>query len=163
VQPGKLASACVLIASARQREVWRAGNSTFVIGGAPHVQRWRLVEVPAGMRAIYLRALLRAGAVAPDDLRRHDPGQELIAPLLRIEHVFHNATDAGDLAYAVVDGLEVPHVLIERAPLAAASTSSSRPTATRWRRPRSRRPRTTCATASRRVRSASTATLKCAA
>jgi hypothetical protein len=119
LRPGELASACVLIASEHRREIWRVGNSTFAISGEPHPQYWRLAEVPAGLRAAYLRALLRTGSVTAEELRRRDPSLELIAPLLRIEHVFRNAPDAGDLAYTAIDGLEVPAALIERASLPA--------------------------------------------
>jgi glycerophosphoryl diester phosphodiesterase len=119
LRPGELASACVLIASEYRHEIWRVGNSTFVIGGEPHPQYWRLAEVPAELRATYLRALLRAGSVTAEELRHRDPSLELIAPLLRVEHVFRNAPDAGELAYAAIDGLEVPTALIERASLPA--------------------------------------------
>lgn len=114
VRPGHLASACVLIASERRREVWRVGNSAYVIGGESHPQHWRLAEVPASMRATYLTALLRSGAATPEGLRRRDPAVELIAPLLRVEHVFRNAVDAGELAYAAIDGRQVPGPLIEQ-------------------------------------------------
>ena len=113
-RPGALASACVLIASAQRREVWRVGNSTFLVDGTAYPQHWSLVEIPARMRAAYLKALLRSGVTTLEEIARHDPGQELIAPLLRIEHVFRNAIDAGELAYAAIDGLEVPATLIEQ-------------------------------------------------
>lgn len=114
---GRLASACLLMASDRRREVWRVGNSSFAVGGEPHLQHWRLAEVPADLRAAYLRALLRAGETTPESILGRDPAQELIAPLLRVEHVFRNAPDAGDLAYSAIDGTQVPDVFIERAPL----------------------------------------------
>lgn len=119
VKPGALASACVLIASVRRREIWRVGNSGFVIDGTPYPQQWSLVDIPSRMRAAYLRALLRAGSTTTEDLAAHDLGAELIAPLLRIEHVFRNRLDAGELAYAAVDGLDVPDALIEQVPLPA--------------------------------------------
>jgi hypothetical protein len=119
VPPGLLASACVLIGSERRQEIWRVGNATFVAGGAVHGQDWRLAELPAQLRSAYLRALLRAGQVTADELLRDDPATELIAPLLRVEHVFRNAPDAGELAYAAVDGRAVPEVFVERAPLPA--------------------------------------------
>lgn len=118
IAPGELASACVLIASAQRREVWRVGNSTFAIDGTGHPQPWKLVEIPAQMRSAYLRALLRAGATTPGEIAQRDPGRELIAPLLRVEHVFRNAVDAGDLAYAAIDGRDVPDALIERVSVA---------------------------------------------
>ena len=114
---GELASATVLIASAERREVWRVGNSTFAIDGTAHPQQWELATVPARMRSAYLRALLRADRTTPEEVMRDDPGQELIAPLLRIERVFRNAVDAGDLAYAAIDGSAVPAELIEQAPV----------------------------------------------
>jgi len=114
VEPGKLASACVLIASTERRELWRVGNSTFAIDGQAHPQPWRLAEIPAEMRSAYLRALLRARTTTPAEIARQDPGRELIAPLLRLEHVFRNAVDAGELAYAAIDGLDVPEAMIEQ-------------------------------------------------
>jgi hypothetical protein len=119
--PGALASACVLIASARRREVWRFGNSTFVVAGRTYPQPWPLAEVPARLRAYYLRALLRLGATTPEEAARRDPGQELIAPMLRVEHVFRNAPDAGELAFAAIDGRDVPEALIERVPIPPGS------------------------------------------
>jgi glycerophosphoryl diester phosphodiesterase len=119
LRPGELASACVLIASEHRHEIWRVGNSTFVIGGEPHPQYWQLAEVPARLRATYLRALLDAGSVTAEELRQRDPSLELIAPLLRVEHVFRNAPDAGELTYTAIDGLEVPSALIERVTLPA--------------------------------------------
>jgi hypothetical protein len=119
VAPGQWASACVLIASARRREIWRVGNSTFVVGTSVHPQHWRLAELPAGMRAAYLRALLRGGLTTVSELRSSDPSLELIAPLLRAEHVFRNDPDAGDLAYTAIDGLPIPPVFIERVSMPA--------------------------------------------
>lgn len=121
VAVGRLASACVLLVSGRHREVWRVGNSTFVIGGTVHAQRWRLAEVPAELRSVYLRALLRSREVTVDDLLRRDPAQELIAPLLRVEHVFRNAPDAGELAYSAIDGRAVPEAFVERVPVPAGA------------------------------------------
>jgi glycerophosphoryl diester phosphodiesterase len=117
VQPGELASACVVIASAQRREVWRVGNSTFAIDGTVHPQQWNLVDIPARMRSAYLKALLRAGAATAETLAEKDPGAELIAPLLRTERVFRNAPDAGDLAYSAIDGCDVPDVFIEQVAL----------------------------------------------
>ncbi|MGH3082781.1 MAG: hypothetical protein ACRDNP_01755 [Gaiellaceae bacterium] len=119
VQPGELASACVLIASAQRREVWRVGNSAFAIDGTVYPQQWNLVDIPARMRSAYLRALLRAGATTAEEVAEKDPGAELIAPLLRTERVFRNLPDAGDLAYSAVDGREVPDVFIEQVALPA--------------------------------------------
>jgi hypothetical protein len=116
-EPGSLASACVLIASAQRREIWRVGNSVFTVDGTVHPQRWALVEIPARMRSAYLRALLRAKETTPDQIARNDPGQALIAPLLRAEHVFRNARDAGELTYTAIDGGEIPEELIEVGPL----------------------------------------------
>jgi len=116
-RPGELASACILVASARRGQVWRVGNSTFAIDGAAYPQHWSLAEIPSRMRSAYLQALLRAGTTTIEDVQEHDPGAELIAPLLRIERVFRNRPDAGELAYTAVDGLEVPPTLIERVDL----------------------------------------------
>ena len=116
-RPGSVASATVLIASARRREIWRVGNSTFVIDGRVHPQPWPLAEIPARMRSAYLRARLRAGTTTLDEIARDDPAQALIQPLLKIERVFRNAPDAGDLAYAAIDGGEVPAELIEQVPI----------------------------------------------
>jgi hypothetical protein len=121
VKPGMLASACVLIASARRREVWRVGNSTFAIDGNAYPQPWSLVEIPARMRSAYLKALLRAGEATPEEIARRDPGADLIAPLLRMEHVFRNAPDAGELAYTAIDGRVVPAELIEQVPIPAGA------------------------------------------
>ena len=114
VEPGMLASACVLIASVRRHEVWRVGNSTFALDGKAYPQPWSLVEIPARMRSAYLKALLRAGETTIEEIAKSDPGEKLIAPLLRIEHVFRNALDSGELAYAAIDGLDIPAALIER-------------------------------------------------
>jgi hypothetical protein len=121
VEPGELASATVLIASAQRGEIWRVGNSVFAIDGVAHPQPWKLVEIPAQMRSAYIRALLRAGTTTPEQIARDDPGRELIAPLLRIEHVFRNAVDAGELAYTAIDGRDVPESLIECVPVAPGS------------------------------------------
>jgi len=121
IQPGALASACILIVSGRRREVWRVGNSSFVIDGTEYPQHWSLVDIPSRMRSAYLQALLRAGATTVEAVADHDPGAELIAPLLRIERVFRNRPDAGDLVYAAIDGREVPEALIERVALRAGA------------------------------------------
>jgi hypothetical protein len=111
----------VLIASAALREIWRVGNSTFTVAGEWFPQPWVLSEVPARMRATYLKALLREGSTSVEHVRREDPGSALIAPLLRVEHVFRNAVDVGDLAYAAIDGREVPRELIERVAIPAGA------------------------------------------
>jgi hypothetical protein len=122
VERGVFASACVLIASARRREIWRVGNSTFMIDGRAYVQRWPLAEIPALMRSAYLRALLRAGATTVEEARASDPAYELVAPLLRVERVFRNAPDAGELTYAALDGLEMPPSLIEQMQIPSGAT-----------------------------------------
>jgi hypothetical protein len=122
VERGSFASACVLIASAQRREVWRVGNSTFVIDGKRYMQHWAVAEIPALMRSAYLRALLRAGATTVEDVQLSDPAAELVAPLLRVERVFRNATDAGELAYAALDGLEMPPSLIEQVRIPSGAT-----------------------------------------
>lgn len=119
VPAGELASACVLIASERRREVWRLGNSTYVVGGRAHVQNWRLADLPAEMRAAYLRALLRAGEGTVEELLHRDAAQDLVAPLLRVEHVFRNAPEAAELAYTAVDGRPVPEEFLEHAAVRA--------------------------------------------
>jgi glycerophosphoryl diester phosphodiesterase len=73
------------------------------------------------MRATYLKALLREGSTSVEQVRREDPGSALIAPLLRVEHVFRNAVDVGELAYAAIDGHRVPQELIERVPIPAGA------------------------------------------
>ena len=77
------------------------------------------MDVPARMRATYLKALLREGSTSVEEAGRDDPARELIAPLLRVEHVFRNAVDAGELAYAAIDGADVPDRLIECVPIPA--------------------------------------------
>jgi hypothetical protein len=121
LEPRMLASACVLIASEQRREIWRVGNSTFAVDGKAYPQPWTLVEIPARMRSAYLKALLRAGEATIEEIAQSDPGEALIAPLLRLEHVFRNAPDAGELAYAAIDGLEVPDSLIEKVSIPAGS------------------------------------------
>lgn len=116
--------AAATVFSAARREVWAIGDVGFKFSGQPAVLPRKAVdELNVRMRAAILRAELIRG-VTVDDLAADDPGRAAIMPLLSRQVFFANAdsAEAGDLAYAVLDGRPVPKGLIEVVPLPEGSS-----------------------------------------
>lgn len=117
-------SAVATIFSAARREVWQIGDVGYKFAGHPAVlPRKEVDELNIRMRAAILRAELIRGATV-DELAATDPGREAIMPLLTRQVFFANAdsAQAGDLAFAVLDGRPVPKQLIHVAPLPEGSS-----------------------------------------
>lgn len=112
-----LPSAVATIYSVARKEIWQIGDVGFWFAGRPIEQpRKRVDQINSAMRAAVLKAELLRGA-SPEDLAENDPGREAILPLLTRQGRFANNLDAGELAYAALDGRPVPAELISVNPL----------------------------------------------
>ncbi|AJF64845.1 hypothetical protein [Streptomyces vietnamensis] len=115
--PGNLSpelrpSASVTLFSAARREVWQIGDVGFWYQGLAQRQERKQVDlINTAMRVALLKAEMLDGAAA-EQLAAHDPGREVILPLLTRQALFANTLRAGTLAYAAIDGRPVPHELI---------------------------------------------------
>ncbi|MFJ5926515.1 hypothetical protein ACIQF6_28325 [Kitasatospora sp. NPDC092948] len=86
-----------------------------------HPANKRIDVVAAEARAALLAAHLRAG-VPLLELAEHDPGREMILPLLRSQHHFANKPDSDDgLAFGVLNGRPVPQRFVESLDLDGAT------------------------------------------
>jgi hypothetical protein len=111
-------AAAATLYSAARHEVWQIGDVGFKFAGRPAVLPRKEVDLlNVRMRAAILRAELIRGATV-DQLAAKDVGREAIMPLLTRQVFFANAEspEAGDLAYAVLDGRPVPKALVHVVP-----------------------------------------------
>ncbi|MFG3097538.1 hypothetical protein [Streptomyces sp. NPDC048202] len=112
-RPGAVAT----IYSARRREVWQIGDTGYWYEGLSPVRAPKHVdEITVAMRTAVVRAELLNGRES-HELLADDVGRAAILPLLRRQSVFANNPAADDLAYAVIDGRDVPMSLIEVIPV----------------------------------------------
>jgi hypothetical protein len=73
----------------------------------------KIDRITGDARAALLRSLLAEGA-SVGDLRRDDPGREMMLPLLRHQATFRNVDDpANPLTFGAIDGRPVPDRFLE--------------------------------------------------
>jgi hypothetical protein len=103
-------SASIVALSVHRREVWAVGDGWWASEQIVTKLSHPFEDLMATVRAAYLEALLRSGAAAKD-LLKHDPGRELIMPLLRSEHQFRN-DPISSWGFGAVDGSSVPPAMM---------------------------------------------------
>lgn len=106
--------AVLTVYSQSRREIWQIGDVGFWYAGQPDggLAGGKLIDrYAADIRAAVLRVQLDKGASQPA-LARDDPGREAIAGLLRQQAEFRNNLAAAELAYAAIDGTDVPADLV---------------------------------------------------
>lgn len=96
-------AASVAIYSKQRREVWLIGDAQCWVNG-----QWRGVPkaidtMLAGMRANYLKALIKTGSTL-ESLLEKDAGREFILPMLKTQSQYQNAQPDHPYAYTVIDG-----------------------------------------------------------
>jgi hypothetical protein len=106
-----LPAAVFVVYSAMRHELWRLGDTSFMINGDANTPLTALDDVNADARATVLRAALAAGA-STRDLLASDPGRASIFASLRAQHRYAN--DPSDpLGYAAFNGNSIPGRYIE--------------------------------------------------
>lgn len=107
---GRRAGVAVTLLDPATRRVVRVGDGPVRIGDRVFGQSSRIDQVTVGARCALLHALLAEGA-DPDQIHAHDPGRELILPLLDHQHLLSNRP--GPYGYAAVNGTPVPDEYLE--------------------------------------------------
>ena len=121
-EPGSLASATVLIASAERREIWRVGNSVFAVAGTRAPAAVGARRDPGAHAGGVCAGRGRARARRrPSRSPARTPGRSSSRRCCASSTSSATRADAGELAYAAIDGREVPEALIEREPLPGGS------------------------------------------
>lgn len=95
------------------RRIVRVGDTGWRTEHRAHPPTHKRIDtITSQYRAAVVRMHLAAGARAMD-LRIADPGREAITPGLRMQPALINNPDAGDLAFAAINGLPVPDQFVE--------------------------------------------------
>lgn len=100
-------TASVTVYSSARREIWVVGSAMVRVDGRNYAFEPLHEKYAAGTRASYLMSLLSQGH-DPDELRRTDPGRELILPLLRNEKALRNVDTGAPWHFGGIDGRHVP-------------------------------------------------------
>ena len=115
--PMELPGAAVTVYSAFRREIWQVGDvGAWWPGRSPEQARKLVDRINTDMRVAITRAELLKGT-DQDQILAGDPGRASIMPLLTRQAMFANNTEAGPLAYGVINGLPVPGNLINTIPV----------------------------------------------
>ncbi len=112
--PSERPSAVLTVYSQARHELWQIGDVGFWHPGLDEGGIWRRKTVDryaTDIRVAVLRAELANGA-DPTVLARNDPGREAIIGFLRHQGIFCNNLNAGEWAYAGIDGSMVPPDLV---------------------------------------------------
>jgi hypothetical protein len=101
-------TATVACFSAARRELWRVGDAYVRIGGFVSVPHTALDILASGTRAAYDRAMLALG-MPREEIEIHDPGREIVLPILHLQTRFQNdPADFAEFGRGVIDGRPVP-------------------------------------------------------
>jgi hypothetical protein len=101
-------TAAVACFSAARRELWRVGDVLVRVGGIISVPHTTLDTWAAGARAAYDRGLLALGSPV-DEIAVHDPGREIVLPILHLQTKFQNdPADFAEFGRGAIDGRPVP-------------------------------------------------------
>ena len=93
-----------------ERRVTRIGDITVGINGKFDMFVSPSKAAAAVARTAYLKTLLEQG-VPEDELRRDDPGREMVMPLLKAQKVWRNI--GNDWGFGSVDGTQTPPELVD--------------------------------------------------
>jgi hypothetical protein len=101
-------TATVACFSIARSELWRVGDACVRIGGFWSVPRTELDTLASAARAAYDRAMLALGMPLAE-LEVHDPGREIVKPILHLQTRFQNdPADFAEFGRGVIDGRHVP-------------------------------------------------------
>jgi hypothetical protein len=111
-------TATVACFSIGRSELWRVGDASVRIGSSWSVPRTELDGLAAAARAAYDRAMLALG-MPRAELEVHDPGREIVLPILHLQTRFQNdPADFAEFGRGVIDGRQVPRRFREIWPIA---------------------------------------------
>ena len=97
--------------SAARRELWRVGDTQYLIDGQGHNPETAVDAVVVRARQLVTQAHLLAGQ-SVETLRRDDPGRRAVKILLELQTQFMNRAD-NPYGYGAIGGGEVPKKFIE--------------------------------------------------
>jgi len=101
-------TATVACYSVGRREVWRVGDALVRIGGFVSIPHTELDRLASATRAAYDRALIALGMPLAE-IEVHDPGREIMLPVLHLQTRFQNdPADFAEFGRGVIDGRQVP-------------------------------------------------------
>lgn len=114
--PASMPTASVVVYNDWRREIWRIGDCGFAVDGEVNAPVKFIDFVNGFARKALLDAIELEGG--EHDFATHDPGRELIMPILSRQHLFQNLDSNSPFAYGAIDGNEVPRRFIEVFPVA---------------------------------------------
>jgi len=101
-------TATIACYSAHHRQVWRVGDAYVRIGGFVSTPHTELDILASGTRAAYDRAMIALGTPLAE-IEVHDPGREVVLPILRLQTRFQNdPADFAEFGRGTIDGRHVP-------------------------------------------------------
>ena len=104
------ASACVIIYSKAQNEIWCCGDCQCLINNTLYKNEKEIDVITAEARALAIQIALLKGKTEAE-LLENDEGREFIMPLLENQYLFENGN--GRFAYEVLNGKKVRFDLIK--------------------------------------------------
>lgn len=99
------------------RRVIRVGDTSWRTPARTHLGGKRIDRINAQARAALLHSLLAEGTPR-EELLEHDPGRQMILPVLRRQAAVRNRPRGSALTHAGIDGRPVPRHLVEEWSLA---------------------------------------------
>lgn len=104
--------ACTFVALDKKAGVIvRVGDDAYSLDGQVNYGVMKIDEIHAQMRSAYLRMLIAEGH-SRAELKRNDPGREVIKPGVLKQGVLSNSLKVPDLAYGVINGRPIPRQLV---------------------------------------------------
>ena len=101
-------TATVACYSVARRQVWRVGDAYVRVGGLVSIPHTELDRLASATRAAYDRALIALGTPLAE-IEVHDPGREIMLPVLHLQTRFQNdPADFAEFGRGVIDGRQVP-------------------------------------------------------
>ncbi|MFN8620284.1 MAG: hypothetical protein U0869_22205 [Chloroflexota bacterium] len=101
-------TATVACFSIARSELWRVGDACVRVGGFWSVPKTELDVLASSARAAYDRAMLALGMPLAE-IEVHDPGREIVLPILHLQTRFQNdPADFAEFGRGVIDGRSVP-------------------------------------------------------
>ena len=98
-------TASFVIYSHNRNEIWMVGDCICMVDEKFHNHEKNIDAITGNARALMLEAELLQGK-SIEDFRTHDPGREMIMPILKREKYFQNAPNS-EFAYEAIDGFSV--------------------------------------------------------
>lgn len=116
--------ASVVIYSATKREIWMVGDCQYLLPELnEHQQGSKRIDILlAQWRSDIDTSLLRRGIMTKEEIAANDPGRAIIQPHITHQVRYQNRTDNHPLAYAMLDGSEIPSQFIRVCSIPAGIT-----------------------------------------